>query len=302
MRRTLFAALAVAIVGLPSLAVAQQRTGRTERTFTWSERVPRDAWLRVFTVKGRVNVIEGTGDVAEVRGEKRLDRGEVEDIEFELRKDGANVTICALVVDRSDCDDDGISNRRRSYNDSRYASVDFTVKLPKGVRLHVSSGNGEVSVTGAGAEVIASSGNGRVNVATTAGGVHASSGNGDVTVQGATDRVEARSGNGRIRVGTTLGPVNASSGNGNIEVTMDRLTADDDMEFHTGNGRVTVSVPADFSAEIETSQGQGEFHTDFPMTVKGRLTPSRVRATIGRGGRRLHMTSGNGDIELIKRG
>ena len=162
--------------------------------------------------------------------------------------------------------------------------------------------NGDVSVTGAGAEVVASSGNGRVRVATTAGGVSASSGNGEVTVEGATDRVEARSGNGRVRVSTSLGPVNASSGNGSIEVSMDRLTDDSDMEFHTGNGRVIVTVPADFSAEIETSQGSGEFQTDFPMLVKGRLTPSRVRATIGKGGRRLHMTSGNGDIELRKRG
>jgi hypothetical protein len=279
-----------------------ERRGRDQDTFTWSDRVRRGSWLRVYGFNGPITVTEASGDVAEVRGAKRYRGGGGEEIEFQVVRDGDNVTICALRSD-STCDEDGLHSRRRSNNwrNGDQGRVEFTVRLPRGVRMHASSGNGEVDVTGAGAEVIAASGNGRVRVQTSEGAVKASTGNGDVTVEGATDEVSASSGNGRIAVGTTRGPVSASTGNGNIDVRMDALGGDDDMEFSTGNGRITVHVPNDFTADLEATLGHGEFQSDFPMTVRGRLSPTHVRATIGDARRRVRLSSGNGNIEILKR-
>ena len=75
----------------------------------------------------------------------------------------------------------------------------------------------------------------------------------------------------------------------------------DDMELSSGNGTITVTVPADFAGELDASTGSGKFYSDFPMTLRGRIDPQHVRATIGRGGRRLTMRSGNGDVELRKK-
>ena len=61
------------------------------------------------------------------------------------------MTICALWREESSCDADGIEVHDHD-NDSRRGSADFTVKLPKGVRLVAGSGNGDVSVQNAGAE------------------------------------------------------------------------------------------------------------------------------------------------------
>jgi hypothetical protein len=74
------------------------------------------------------------------------------------------------------------------------------------------------------------------------------------------------------------------------------------MTFSTGNGRIQVAVPSGFTGEVEGDLGHGEFRSDFPLTVKGRLSPQHIRATIGSGGPRVRMTSGNGDIELVKAG
>jgi len=105
-----------------------------------------------------------------------------------------------------------------------------------------------------------------------------------------------------VIVATTRGPVNASSGNGDIEVTMDAIAdVTDDMEFSSGNGTITVTVPPDFAGELDASTGSGKFYSDFPMTLRGRIDPQHVRATIGRGGRRLTLQSGNGDVELRKK-
>ena len=280
---------------------AQQLQGREGTRFTWSERVATGQWLRIYNSNGRIQVTEGSGDVAEVIGEKDLRRGRPEDIGFEVRRTNDGVTICAIINDATECDDDGIRQQRGRWNDdSNGKRVHFTVRVPKGVHVAAGSGNGDVSVV-ASAEVRASSGNGDVRVS--AGGpAHASSGNGEVRVDRAAGPVRASSGNGRVFVATTRGPVNASSGNGDIDVTMDAIAdVADDMELSSGNGTITVTVPADFAGELDASTASGRFYSDFPITIRGRMDPHRVRATIGRGGRRLSMRSGNGDVELKKK-
>jgi hypothetical protein len=279
---------------------AQQLQGREGTRFTWSERIAPGQWLRIYDSNGRIQVTEATGDVAEVVGEKDLRRGSPEDIGFDVRRTGDGVTICAIINEETRCDDDGVHQRGRWNDESNGRRVHFTVRVPKGVHVAAGSGNGDVSVVASG-EVRASSGNGDVRVS--AGGpAHASSGNGEVRVDRATGPVRASSGNGRVFVVTTRGPVNASSGNGDVEVSMDAIAdVADDMELSSGNGTVTVTVPADFTGELDASTGSGKFYSDFPLTLRGRIDPHRVRATIGRGGRRLSMHSGNGDVELKKK-
>ena len=297
-----FAPALVAVCVLVSpIAAQQQLQGREGARFTWSERIPAGQWLRVYGNNGRIQVIEGTGDAAEVVADKDLRRGgRNEDIAFEVRRTSDGVTICAIIDERTECEDDGVRHRGRWNDDSNDRRVHFTVRVPKGVNVAAGSGNGDVSVAGT-AEVRASSGNGKVRV--TAGGpVHASSGNGDVRVDRAGGPVRASSGNGDVFVITTRGPVNASSGNGDVQVSMDAIAdVADDMELSSGNGTVSVTVPADFAGELHASTGSGKFYSDFPLTLRGRIDPHRVRATIGRGGRRISMHSGNGDVELKKK-
>ncbi|MGH9658795.1 MAG: DUF4097 family beta strand repeat-containing protein, partial [Bryobacteraceae bacterium] len=176
-----------------------------------------------------------------------------------------------------------------------------TIRVPAGIRLAIHSGNGDVAVAGAHAELAARSGNGRVRVSGTAGEVDAASGNGEVTVENVRGPVSANSGNGDVRVTTVQGPVSARSGNGDLLVRMTELSAADDMEFTTGNGRIEVTVPTNFNAVIDASTGNGGIRTDFPIQVSGRISKTRLRGTIGQGGRRLRLITGNGEIE-IRRG
>ena len=92
-----------------------------------------------------------------------------------------------------------------------------------------------------------------------------------------------------------------SEATGDIIVTMGELVNDEDMEFNTGNGRIQVTMPASFTGTIDASTGNGSIVSDFPITLTGRISRTRLRGTIGQGGgRRIRMTSGNGQIELRK--
>lgn len=295
----------LSLILLPLLATAapaQQVVGRDQEVFTASEPVARGEWFRFIAFMGEVTVTQGSGNRVEVRAEKVGARN-VRDIGFKVVRDGDGVTICAVVEDDDTCDDRGINTgRRNNWNwnrNNRPPRLEVSIRLPAGVKVHAQSGNGAVSVTGAGDEVIARSGNGRVRVDGSGGNVLAASGNGAVTVQNARGAVDASSGNGDITVVTNQGPVSANSGNGDLIVTMGDLRNDDDMEFNTGNGRIRVTLPASFTGTIDASTGNGSIVSDFPITLTGRISRTRLRGTIGDGGsRRIRMMSGNGQIEL----
>jgi DUF4097 and DUF4098 domain-containing protein YvlB len=138
-----------------------------------------------------------------------------------------------------------------------------------------------------------------VNGSGSSGEVHASPGNGDVTVQDASGPVEVSTGSGAVRVVTSTGPVSANSGNGDIDVSFGKLDRLPDMSFTTGNGQVRLTLPTGLGAELDASTGNGNVTTDFPVTLRSsRLEPSRLRGTIGNGGGRLTISSGNGNVEI----
>jgi hypothetical protein len=279
---------------MPVLATAQER----DREFTFRERVPAGAWLRVHTIHGDIRVTEGSGDRAEVIGRKHGE--DAAELQISTVRTGDDVTICAI-FEGGQCDSEGIRSSRK-WRHNGDASADFEVRLPRGVKIRALSGNGEVMVSGATAEVHASSGNGEVSVASSGGPVSASSGNGDVDVSQAGGEVTARSGNGDVHVITSSGPVSAYTGNGRIDARMTAVTGAADMAFRTGNGDITLILPASFEGEIEARLPNGRLESDFPLRIEGRLDPRRLRATIGRGGRRITIMSGSGGAEIRKAG
>ena len=280
----------LALVALAGTASAQQLVGQKEVVFTLSEKIADGGTVRIFSPMGDITITESSGSTMEFRGEKELLRGNPEDIAFVVRRDGSSITVCAVYNSDDECDNDGVhSDSHRGWRDvlggnwRNRARVRITVSVPKGTHVRTSTGNGALSVNGAFSEARVASGNGRVRVV------------------GVNGRVDASSGNGTVTVATTNGPVNASSGNGDIIVSMDRITGDGDMILSSGNGRIEVELPADFSAEIDARSGHGGVTTDFPITLNGRWSANALHGTIGKGGRRLKMSTGNGSMEIRKK-
>jgi hypothetical protein len=296
----------LALVALtPSLSLAQV-VGLDEDVFRRTEEVARGEWFRFFSPTGQITVTEGRGSEVEVRAEKILRSGRTSDIGFIVRRSGGGVTICAVYDENDECTTQGVrsdqrwNNRDRGRN-WRPPTLQVTITVPAGIRLSVGSGNGDVAVSGAQAELMARSGNGTVRVNGANGEVEAASGNGAVTVENVRGPVSASSGNGDVRVRAIRGPVSARSGNGDLIISMAEMSREDNMDFTTGNGRIEITFPRDFSGEIDASTSNGGIQTDFPISVTGRITRSRVRGTIGRGGPTIRLVSGNGAI-VLRRG
>jgi hypothetical protein len=260
-------ALAALVLTLaPAVLGAQSR--QSERAFTLNERVPAGQWLRIRNVIGEVHVRAGSGDRVEVVGTKSWRRGDPSVVRIETKKSSdGSILVCAFWNENATCDEHGYRSRGegRGHRNNNDVSVDFEVRLPKGVNVGAWSVNGEVSVDGATAEVEAGSVNGSV----------------DATSSG--------------------GPVQASSVNGTVHARMGRIGGTEDLNFSSVNGNVIAEFGEDIDAQIELSTVNGRFQTDWPVTITGRVDPRHLRATIGKGGRRIRLATVNGNVELRKR-
>lgn len=283
-------------------AGAQNVVGRRDDTWSTRERLSSGDRLRIASPNGAITITQGSGSEVEIRAEKRADRGaSMDDIGFVVKRQGDGLIVCAVYEDDDECDmERGYRQRDRRGGWNNRARASFIVRIPAGVLVQAETGNGDVSINGAGSEVIATTGNGRVLVSETTGRVTARTGNGRVTVDGARGPVEATTGNGDVRVATSSGPVSARSGNGDIDVSMDRIERSGAMSFSTGSGRITLTVPDSYGAEMDASSGNGNVSSDIPVRIEGRISPRRMRGTLGQGGDRLTLSTGNGDIEIRK--
>jgi DUF4097 and DUF4098 domain-containing protein YvlB len=289
-------ALLAALVALPALSGAQTLLGRNDAVFNWRGPLRAGASLTVKNHNGPIDVRPGTGTQVELRAEKRTRYGNESDVAFDVEtSSNGDITICSTLRDNNPCDE---NQRGWNSDNGRSVSVAMTLLVPAGAQVRVSTGNGAVSVERVGAEVSASTGNGRVNVLNTNGPVRVSTGNGDVVVREAKGSVRVSTGNGRVTVSTTEGPVEARSGNGDIDVRMTAVRPSEDMTFSTGSGDVRVTLPTGYNGELDASTGNGSIESDFDLKLEGRMTPRRVRATIGSGGARLRLATGNGGLEV----
>jgi DUF4097 and DUF4098 domain-containing protein YvlB len=254
--------LALMLVGAASVANAQQKD------FSWEGRIAPGRWLYVRNLNGPIRVEKASGDKAEVTGVKRWRRGDPDRVRIEVQKGNSSgdVIICAFFTEDASCDEDGYrshsrDNRERSNNND--VSVEFTIRLPEGVKLGVSTVNGGLRVSGA------------------------------------TSEVRAETVNGRVEATSSGGPVRAGTVNGDVDVRMREL-GQGDLEFSTVNGSVSVEVPGNLDAEIDMRTVNGSLSADFPITLSGRVNPRHLHATIGKGGRRIKFETVNGSVELRK--
>lgn len=72
------------------------------------------------------------------------------------------------------------------------------------------------------------------------------------------------------------------------------------LDLETHNGGVTLSLPASFSARVETRSHRGRVDSDFPITVRGRLEGGDMNFDIGSGGPLIRLGTHNGGIRLRK--
>jgi hypothetical protein len=285
---------------VPFIALAVSLSCAADKRFDKTFHVSPGGTLTLETDVGRVTV-EGTGSsqvsiAATIRGSSR----DVDEFQVEAEKNGNDVEIIA-----------GARSRRWNFRD---IDVRFVIKVPReyNVKVHTSGGDvnvssikGEVSGGTSGGNVAVEDIDGTVDLGTSGGNVRAYNVTGDVHMETSGGNVNIESVAGGVRAGTSggnvkvydvSGQVRAETSGGNVSV---RLTGENKgVNVETSGGDIDILVGRDVKATLDASTSGGSVYCDFPITVSGRIDPSRIRGEINGGGNTIHAHTSGGSIRI----
>ncbi len=126
--------------------------------------------------------------------------------------------------------------------------------------------------------------------------------NGGIRLADVRGRIEFAAVNGGISLARLAGSVHGSTTNGGLHIDLAGNHWDGEgLEASSTNGGVTMNVPANYSARLETGTVNGGMHVDFPVTVQGEVG-RRLSLTLGAGGALVRATTTNGGVTIRKQG
>lgn len=272
------------LLWLPSCSLQaqdRQATDKINREFTLSSPAAASTFA-LYNVMGSVTVqgYNGTTVVVEATrtvtadDAQQLAQGQKE-VQLGFQQQGDSV----VVYQQGPFDSRPHHHSDWHKNDHSYHyNFDFTVKVPRAMKVVVSTING-----------------GEVRVDNVDGQLQAFNINGDVLIKQAREVTKAHTINGKVEVSVTAVPTAAAS-------------------FHTINGDIVVSYPAATSANLHFKSMHGELYTDFPETaaLPARVTQNQQREgngtkyklnkdtaiRLGKGGPDIRLETLNGDATI----
>jgi DUF4097 and DUF4098 domain-containing protein YvlB len=284
-------------------------------------KVPRKFDVDLFTAGGGM---EFSGFEGKIEGKSRGGGIELEDMkgEVDLKTNGGGIEV-------TDCELDGEIRTNGGGVQLENVGGNLRIKTNGGsldlqnVRfgakdLEASGDFDDEDLFGDGVRVSTAGGN--IDVDGAPDGVTASTGGGPIDVSDAAKIVSMRTGGGDIDIHTQFGRVEASTGAGDVEVVVDRSPGklDGSIEIGTGTGDVTLTLPADFSAEFDIDLGYTknsrrgfEIKSDFEIDLEhsdewdSRNGSPRKHiygtGTVKGGKHKIKIRTTNGDVRIIKK-
>jgi DUF4097 and DUF4098 domain-containing protein YvlB len=232
--------LAVSI-GLPAAGIEASLRERFERTVDFS----RGGIFSIESPYGAVEIEVGSEGSVRVEAEKEAESEEaLRDLEIAIEGSG-----------------DRVSVRTVHHQGGAPGTVSYRIFLPAEAQVHVSTGNGDVSIRG----------------------IHG--------------RIEVHSVNGALAIEGVAGAVVAETINGDIRASY-TSPVEDRHHFETTNGAVRIHLPTDAGGEINAVTTNGSIDVEFPMNLTGTGT-SHVQGTFGNGSSRFEISTVNGSVSIL---
>ena len=182
-------------------------------------------------------------------------------------------------------------------------SVSLTVRAPRQITLDAQTGDGSINAVGFDGNVTLNTGDGSVRAERVGGQVRLRTGDGSISVRDASGAVDANSGDGSIDLQGRLESLRVHSGDGSVNVDVeDGSVVTGDWSVTTGDGAISMRVPARLDAEIEADSGDGRIRADWVAEPpRGDDERQSFRGRLGNGGAVLRLRSGDGSIEISRR-
>lgn len=282
--------LVVLLLGLlvPIVPSAHAQTSRTvDRSFDLAS----DGTVTLDSYKGRIDVQTWDRDRVRVsvtiKGKKQEN---VDDTRIRFESDTDRLEI--------ETDYDELEDDQKLFGLFRIGSIDrpstdYTLTVPRGATLAVDTYSATTTVAGLGGELRFDAYSASLTVDRLTGPLRADTYSGSVEVGRAEGPIEADTYSGHLQADSIAGAVRFSTYSGSATLTFATLA--DDCSFDSYSGDVTVTLPANAGAVVETEEDALE--TDLPVRLE-QIGDDRIRATIGNGGARLRFDTYSGSLSV----
>lgn len=160
-------------------------------------------------------------------------------------------------------------------------SIQVELRVPRELRSDIHTGDGNIVVQDLRGDTRLSTGDGRIEATALDGTLDAQTGDGRLIIRGRFDMLHLHTGDGSIE---------AEINNGS------RVTSE--WTVRTGDGHVTLRLPATLSADLDVHTGDGHIQSDLPVTVSGSRNEHELRGKLNAGGPLVVVRTNDGSIRL----
>ncbi len=170
----------------------------------------------------------------------------------------------------------------------------------RGIYLEFGTRRAHVTVTTPKNSIVRSStGDGPISVQDVSGDISARTGDGPIRFERLTGTVSARTGDGSIVIDGAIAKLDAQSGDGPVRLRLTEVLPIDNWSVRTGDGSVTLDLPASVNADLDATTGDGRVNVSGLSIDSGEEKHRRsVRGRIGAGGGIISLRSGDGSITI----
>ena len=183
----------------------------------------------------------------------------------------------------------------------RAATARLIVSVPRSANINARSGDGSIRVERVTGKLELRTGDGSIRASDIAGELSLDTNDGSVTVENAEGKLVVDTSDGSVDVTGKLAAVKLHTGDGSVVYRAEPGSAmSDNWEITTGDGTVSVYLPAGFGADVDAHTGDGAIRSE----IDGLDAPTRdsarrsLKGKIGDGGKLLRIRTGDGSIRL----
>jgi DUF4097 and DUF4098 domain-containing protein YvlB len=187
-----------------------------------------------------------------------------------------------------------------SFFGGKHRSLKVELHVPRELELEVETSDGNVVAQNVAGRVHFSTGDGNVTATGVHGDIRLHTGDGHISGTNFDGTLDADTGDGNLQISGRFDSLSLKTGDGNIEAQVGGGSkVANAWTVRSGDGHITMRLPADLNANVDAHTGDGSITCDIPITVSGTLSHT-VRGKLNAGGGTLSITSGDGSIHLEK--
>jgi hypothetical protein len=183
------------------------------------------------------------------------------------------------------------------YNiDLRTSGGSISVEVIEG-EVNVRTSGGSLNLDDISGPVWGKTSGGSIQVGHVNGDVDIDTSGGSIKIDRARGNVKAHTSGGGITVNEVMGSINADTSGGSIKAHISQQP-DSNCRLTTSGGGISVYLARDIAVDLDASTSGGSVHTEFPVTIQGKIDKRKLKSKINGGGPLLYLRTSGGSIYI----